>query len=325
MNLGRDKVWADKPEIWAEIDKAVKEEVGRLRVLQKVFVATPTEGAEVQDPIVANGPPLQMAEGQTMPLVEIFSTFALTQTQVEQEAKLRTACQLARRAARYVAVDEDRLFLVNGGPNNAQRRNAGNVVPFNMLGQNLAQQATLFDGVVAAIAGLAGADQPGPYALFVGTQAYADAHRPLPNTLITEADRIRPLVESGFHVSSTLGQSDAIVVSLGGETVSMYVGTDATTAFTQWDGNGFAQFRVFERVRLVVREPAAIVRFQVVLQQQVQAPGPNPNQHAPAPAPPVPAQAQAPAPAEAQASPAPARSAHAAGARAQRAPGSLTE
>ena len=34
-NLGRDKVWND--QIWSEIDKAVREEIGRIRVAQKVF------------------------------------------------------------------------------------------------------------------------------------------------------------------------------------------------------------------------------------------------------------------------------------------------
>jgi len=34
-NHGRDEVW--RPEVWAEIDKAVLAEVGRIRVAQKVF------------------------------------------------------------------------------------------------------------------------------------------------------------------------------------------------------------------------------------------------------------------------------------------------
>ena len=37
-NLGRDKVW--NQQIWSEIDKAVQEEVGRIRVAQKVFPST---------------------------------------------------------------------------------------------------------------------------------------------------------------------------------------------------------------------------------------------------------------------------------------------
>ncbi len=37
-SLGRDRVWND--HIWSEIDKAVREEVGRVRVAQKVFPST---------------------------------------------------------------------------------------------------------------------------------------------------------------------------------------------------------------------------------------------------------------------------------------------
>jgi hypothetical protein len=36
--LGRDKIWND--QIWSDIDKAVREEVGRIRVGQKVFPTT---------------------------------------------------------------------------------------------------------------------------------------------------------------------------------------------------------------------------------------------------------------------------------------------
>ena len=36
--LGRDKIWND--QIWSDIDKAVREEVGRIRVAQKVFPTT---------------------------------------------------------------------------------------------------------------------------------------------------------------------------------------------------------------------------------------------------------------------------------------------
>jgi hypothetical protein len=45
-NLGRDKVWT--PEIWADIDKAVLAEVGRLRVAQKVFPGS-TNGNRTDD------------------------------------------------------------------------------------------------------------------------------------------------------------------------------------------------------------------------------------------------------------------------------------
>ena len=36
--LGRDKVWND--HIWSEIDKVVRDEMGRIRVAQKVFPST---------------------------------------------------------------------------------------------------------------------------------------------------------------------------------------------------------------------------------------------------------------------------------------------
>ena len=48
-SLGRDRVWNE--HIWSEIDKAVREEVGRIRVAQKVFPS----------PVVNNVLPVSMS------------------------------------------------------------------------------------------------------------------------------------------------------------------------------------------------------------------------------------------------------------------------
>jgi hypothetical protein len=39
-NLGRDQIWT--PDIWAAIDKAMLDEVGAIRVVQKVFHGSAT-------------------------------------------------------------------------------------------------------------------------------------------------------------------------------------------------------------------------------------------------------------------------------------------
>ncbi len=55
-----------------------------------------------------------------------------------------------------------------------------------------------------------------------------------------------------------------LLVSLGGEPTTIYVGTDATMQFTQLDNEGNACFRVFERFQFVVRDPQALVRLEFV-------------------------------------------------------------
>jgi uncharacterized linocin/CFP29 family protein len=136
--------------------------------------------------------------------------------------------------------------------------------------------ASVFQAVVDGIARLTAKGQPGPYALFLESSVYADVYRPEPNSLVTPADRIRPLVTAGFHPTGALlvtpaGRGAAaapgrfgVLASLGGEPVSIYVGVDATTAFTQADPNGILRFRVYERVQHVARDQTALLRLAFV-------------------------------------------------------------
>ena len=48
-----------------------------------------------------------------------------------------------------------------------------------------------------------------------------------------------------------------ILVSLGGESAKITLGTDATTAFTHTDPQGNYHFRVFERIQMMVQDGRA--------------------------------------------------------------------
>ena len=50
-------------------------------------------------------------EGVTLPFLEISAKFALTESQMKNEANLRTAQTLAQLSARRVALAEDLLFF----------------------------------------------------------------------------------------------------------------------------------------------------------------------------------------------------------------------
>jgi uncharacterized linocin/CFP29 family protein len=108
--LGRDKIWND--QIWSDIDKAVREEVGRIRVAQKVF---PTTVVNNVLPIAANnipdGVPLRPGHDSFLPFVELSIGFVLTQAQVDGEENMRLARSLARRAASLLASTEDRILF----------------------------------------------------------------------------------------------------------------------------------------------------------------------------------------------------------------------
>src|SRR6266851_4050399 len=107
--LGRDKVWT--PDIWAEIDKAVKAEVGSIRVAQKVFPSTPMANAQSVPADEVDLERMMIEEGKTKPFVELSREFTLTQAQVDNEATLRTGRTLARLAARDLALAEDMILL----------------------------------------------------------------------------------------------------------------------------------------------------------------------------------------------------------------------
>jgi uncharacterized linocin/CFP29 family protein len=127
-----------------------------------------------------------------------------------------------------------------------------------------------FTAVALGYSLLQGKGQYGPYALVLQTVPYADTYAPLANTLIMPADRIKPLVTAGFYGTgtlfargkeSTLPRFTGLLVSLGGNTMDLVVGVDATTAFMQQDVDGAYRFRVLERFALRLKDLTAIIRL----------------------------------------------------------------
>lgn len=292
-NLGRDKLWT--PDTWADIDKAVQSEVGRLRVAQKVFPAVQAPNAANVSADVLDPATMTIQEGITSPFMEISVEFALTKSQVDNEATLHTARTLARLAARSVALAEDLLFFqgfkvtsprdpkakppdrkANPGIYPARATNAESAAD-GLLDSKAAHRrgaiklaavsaaggpgTTIFDEVTKGIAALVNAGQPGPYALILATNLYAEIFATVSNTTTT-ADRILPLVEGRLYGTGTLPEYAGLLVSLGGEPTTIYIAQDAVTAFTQEDQQGIYRFRVFERVQIVAREAQAFVSFE---------------------------------------------------------------
>ncbi|MFH0341568.1 MAG: encapsulin [Chromatiales bacterium] len=138
-------------------------------------------------------------------------------------------------------------------------------VPIDNPGPPVRYGENTFGAVEDAYARLQGNGHYGPYALVLPTRAYADAHAPLANTLIMPADRIRPLVTHGemthFYGTGTLPEDSGVMVSLGGNSMDLVVGMDATAAFMQDDTEGRCRFRVFERFALRLKDNTAVIRL----------------------------------------------------------------
>ncbi len=111
-HLGRDMLWAAADSTaWAEIDKAVEAEVGRIRVGQKVFPTVQMPDAPNVSLDQFNAQTMTIDEGLTSPFVEISLAFALTRSQVDNEASLRKGRTLALLASKTHAQAEDEVFF----------------------------------------------------------------------------------------------------------------------------------------------------------------------------------------------------------------------
>ena len=116
-----------------------------------------------------------------------------------------------------------------------------------------------FAKVTEGITDLVAKGQARNYALFLPTEVYADTYvPPSPASLVTTADRIKPLVEGGYYSSGTLPKDEGLLVALGGEPIKLYVGWEAHTEFIQKKGARYF-FRVMERVQYVVRDARSLV------------------------------------------------------------------
>jgi uncharacterized linocin/CFP29 family protein len=117
------------------------------------------------------------------------------------------------------------------------------------------------NAVVRGINALNLSGQPGPFGLILEYSVFADTYAALAPSFAITADRITPLVTGGFFGTAALPPQTGLLVSLGGEPTTLYVGVDLTTAFIFKDQVDNHSFRVFERVQFNARDPRAFVRL----------------------------------------------------------------
>jgi uncharacterized linocin/CFP29 family protein len=280
VNLGRDKLsW--QAETWQDIDQAVLEEACRIRIAQRVFPSsTDGNGSYVPDDAIdirRRASVLQIPEGRTKPYVELSVDLALTESQVENESTLHTGRTLAMLAAKEIAQAEDTLFFqgekaLPGSPLRVVNRTGAAPGLLNLGGAESVDVPTLgggaagygtntFKKVVDGISKLTAKGQPGPYALILTTDVYADTFAPVGGTLTTTADRLTPLLAGGFYGTGTLPDKKGLLVSLGGQPTTLFIGQDVITAYTQSNEEGQTVLRVYERVQIIARDPTAIVKL----------------------------------------------------------------
>jgi uncharacterized linocin/CFP29 family protein len=279
--------WA--ADVWQAITDTVTQEVAKVRTGQKVFPTTMLDGdpTELQDEAI-NFKTLSIREGRTKQFVEIYQQFPLTKTQVAKEATDKTCLALSRMAAKALALAEDTIIFQgrNGtlGPVSADQVGAagngllGEATPANANDGNQRRVSRpidvkrirprrpgviygekVFAAVVEGIAKLVSKGQAPNYALFLPTRVYADTFvAPSMGSLVTTADRIRPLVEGGFCGTGTLPADQGLLVALGGEPTRLCMGREANTEFERKLGREYI-FRVSERFNFIERDPRSLV------------------------------------------------------------------
>jgi uncharacterized linocin/CFP29 family protein len=297
-HLGRNKLpWSQ--EIWNRIDQAVHDEMKRARVAMKfipLYGPIPPGTLTIPaDRVAPKSRPLGVIEKDVEEIIEIQVQFRMTVQQVEREEELRTAVTLATRAANQLAQGEDVIIFqgregIESNPlftsGTVEHKPESGLPRVGLLkaaedrfepvepvtppvGTRPRWSENTFRAVSAAYSLLqSGGDGSlnqahyGPYALVLHHVPYADTYAPLEKTLIMPADRIKPLMTAGFHGTGTMPDSRGIVVSLGGNTMDLVCGVDATTAVLQEDPDGFFRFRVYERFALRVKDDTAVIRLE---------------------------------------------------------------
>ncbi|MCI0552873.1 MAG: bacteriocin family protein [Anaerolineae bacterium] len=299
MNYGRNKIdW--NQEIWNRLDQAVHEEAKRIKIASKflpLYGPMPEALTVPSDRVIddrEDREPLFIEEGETRPLIEIYSEFKLTPQQVMRESELMTAHTLAIRATNLLSQAEDLLIFqgqevtarhplfvtkrveFRSGPaqDHLLKIPTDQIIEVPPLPPDsdrpgLRWGENAFEAVAEGYARLQNLGHYGPYALVLHHVPYADTYAPLKTTLIMPADRIKQLVTKGFFGTGTLPKIDdvepskftGLLVSIGGNTMDLVVGKDVMTAFMQEDPDGNYRFRVLERFALRVKDPSAVVRL----------------------------------------------------------------
>lgn len=288
MNGTSDLGW--DAAVWKSIDDVLVAEMGRVRSVQKVLPATlfDSHPTEVVNEVI-NFSDLSIREGQTKPFVELFQEFTLTTAQAMNEAQLGTCHTLAQMAAKSIALAEDTVIFQGAGGKlplgvkaegiesasagllgEASPKDANDNDPLKvampivvarlpsgrsgaLFGENL------FTAVAEGIAKLTAKAQAPKFALFLPVGVFADAFVASSEaSLVTTADRIKPLVEGGFQEAVTLPQDRGLLVALAGEPARIFIGREAATEFVRKEGSKYF-FRVVERIQFVVRDPRSFV------------------------------------------------------------------
>jgi hypothetical protein len=277
MSNGSDSLGWDQ-SAWKDINDAIQQVVGEIRVTTQVWVPQLLPGAQnILDQRINTGPPLSMDEGSTKPFVKIRAELLVTQNQVDANSDSHAARTLAKLHAATHAQTMDGivfqgqdfktppgftverpptdhgLFGIAGGP-------GGSTINVDL---STGSGEVIYEAVVKGIAALNAkgmSTQQKQCALFLESGIFAKAQAALPNTMVTPASSIAPLVGGGFFATSGLPLNTGLLVSLGGDPTDLAIRDEATVTWLHQDGDGH-HFEVYGSFQYIAKDPRALVQL----------------------------------------------------------------
>src|SRR5271165_3076782 len=280
--------WTD--EQWARVNNAIQEEASRARVAATFLPMVgplPADTDFVRREQFVNQNPIRIEDRITIRLATLQVKVSLRGAQMA-DPDLTSALALFRRAANVLARLEDTVVFdglaalpalpgdliprvvpaggagqlpagweIAGGEQNPGLWQAGRnyPIPVDIAGAN--DGRNLVRGVSDAIGRLEARGQFGPYAAVLDQGLFNIAQTPDP--LVLPQDQIIPFLGGGSLLRcSALPGFTGVVVALGGAPVELVVATDMSLRFLQLTTAPMFVFRVFEKLVLRIKEPAAI-------------------------------------------------------------------
>ena len=259
---------------WKEINDAIQGVVAEIRVTTQVFPPQLLPGASnVLDQRINTTPPISIDEGASKSFIKVRQEFVVTQNQVDTNSDTHVAKTLAMRIAATLATVMDGITFQGKhfqAPDGVTvERPPSDSGLFGLAASNVTVTLSpgsgdlIYDAVVQGIAqlnALGMATQQKQCALFLESGIFAQAQRALPNTMVTPASSIAPLVEGGFFATSGLKANTGLLVTVGGDTIDVAIRDDATATWLRQDGDGH-HFEVYESFQYIAKDPRALVRL----------------------------------------------------------------
>jgi uncharacterized linocin/CFP29 family protein len=265
-------------DVWTSIDEGVTTSIGAIRVAQNVFPASPLPNTTSVPADIFDHRNMTIAEGEMLPFAELAVEFSLTNGQVNDDPTGSTAITLSKLAAKSLALAEDIIILQGMNvdlPQGVRIESGEKAIGHGLLGlvneqaiivQPPDQGAPTNSGgeILAAIArGIALLTKHGqakPYALIEDTKAWAATWGSVINGEPAYCI-LNQVLTGGIYGTGAMPPDTGLLVALGGDPTTIYVGTDAVTEPTQQERSGLYSFREFERIQVVARDPRAFVKL----------------------------------------------------------------